>query len=196
MVNPRPEDKVTQSARDTVRRLGESTAEETRRMEASAAEAGQNLARVGADVMQRNAEVVQSALRFGLEMTTAVMGRSTDQFSRMFGLSGNEAQQAAERSTRGAASILHARSTAAKGMSGMSQEYFAFVRHQIENAMDRMNELSRCRTPQEFAALQADFMRDTIESAIQSGRRIADMSLKLADDTTTQMTSMKEDRAA
>src|SRR5262245_55259299 len=167
MANPRQEDKATQSARDTVRRFGESTAEETRRMGETAAEAGQNLARVGADVIQRNAEVIQNALRFGVEMATTVMGRSTDQFSRTLGLSGDEAQQAAERSTHSAASVLNSTSAGAKIMSSMSQEYFAFFQRQVESSMDRINELSRCRTPQDVAALQADFLRQTIESAVQ-----------------------------
>ena len=45
----------------------------------------EHTARAGADLLQQNAETLQNALRFGLDMTTAVMGRSTDQFSRTLG---------------------------------------------------------------------------------------------------------------
>jgi hypothetical protein len=48
--------------------------------------------------------------------------------------------------------------------------------------MDRMNELIRCRTPQDVAVVQSDLVRDAINSALQSSRRLADVSLKVADD--------------
>jgi phasin family protein len=191
MANPRQEDKSTQSVDDTVRRTAERTAEQTRRIGQTAAEAGEEVARAGANLLQQNAEL-QNAWRFGLDMATAVMGRSTDQLGRTLGLSGNEAQQATERSARNAETILYSTTAVIKGMSGMSREYFEFVRHQIENSIDRTNELWRCRTPQDVAAVQSDLVRDTVESVLESSRRMADMSLKLAEDTAKHMTQNME----
>ncbi|MET3840556.1 phasin family protein [Bradyrhizobium sp. OAE829] len=53
--------------------------------------------------------------------------------------------------------------------------------------MDRMNQLWTCRTPQELAAVQTDVVRETIETALESSRRIADLSLKMADETGKQI---------
>jgi len=196
MANPRHEDKSNEAAPDAVRQTSEKTADQTRRIGDTAVEAGQEVARAGADLFQQNAETLQSTLRFGLDMATAMMGRSTDHVSRAFGLSGNEVQQSTERAARNAASILQSSTALAKGMKGMSQEYFAFVRHQIENSMERMNELWQCRTPQDVAALQSDFMRESVESAMESGQRIADMSLKVTNDTARNMTQKMDRRAA
>jgi phasin family protein len=196
MANPRHEDKSNQAAPDAFRQMSEKTADETRRIGETAVEAGQEVARAGADLLQQNAETLQSTLRFGLDMATAVMGRSTDHVSRALGLSGNEVQQSTERTARNAATILHSSTALAKGMQGMSQEYFAFLRHQIENSMERMNELWRCRTPQDIAAVQSDFMRESVESAMESGQRIADMSLKVTNDTAKSMAQNMDRRAA
>lgn len=192
MANPRQEDKSNQTAPDAIRQMSEKTADQTKRIGETAVEAGQEAARAGADLLQQNAETLQSALRFSLDMATAVMGRSTDQVSRAFGLSGNEVQQSTERTARNAATILHSTTALAKGMRGMSQEYFAFVRHQMENGMEHMNELWRCRTPQDIAAVQTDFMRESVESAVESSQRLADMSR----DTARNMTQNIERRAA
>ena len=196
MANSRQEDKTNQGAPDAIRQMSEKTADQTRRMGETAVEAGQEVARAGADLLQQNAETLQSTLRFGLDMATAVMGRSTDHVSRAFGLSGDEVQQSTERAARNAATILHSSTALAKGMKGMSQEYFAFLRHQIENSMERMNELWRCRTPQDVAAVQSDFMRESVESAMESSQRIADMSLKVTNDTTRSMAQNMNRRAA
>lgn len=195
MANPRQEDKSTpnaNAAEEAVRRTSERTVEQTARMGQTAAEAGQEMARAGANLLQQNAETLQNAWRFGIDMTTAVMGRSSDQLSRSLGLTGNEAQQATERSARNAATIIHSTTAVTKGMTGMSREYFEFVRHQIEKSMERMSELWRCRTPQDMAAVQTEFVRDTVESALESSRRMADMSLKVADDATKQITQSME----
>jgi hypothetical protein len=209
MTNPRPEDKSTQNIEDAARRashraaeqtsrmgqaaaeqtnrMGQAAAEQTAHMRQAATEAGDEIARAGAQLLQRNAETLQNAWRLGLDMTTAVVGRSTDELGRTLGFAGNEAQQAeaqqaAQRSARNAETILHTSTAVSKLMGGMSQEYFGFVRQQMENSMSRMNELWRCRTAQDVAAVQSDLVRESMGSVLESCRRVADMSLKLADD--------------
>jgi hypothetical protein len=188
MADPRQEDKSTRNVEDTARR----TAEQTSRIGQAAAEAGDEVARAGAHLLQQNAETLQNAWRSGLDMATAVMGRSTDELRHTLGFPGNEAlqaeaQQATERSARNTETILYTSTAATKLVGGMSQEYFEFVRHQIENSMNRMNELWRCRTPQDVAAVQSDLVRETVGSVLESSRRMADMSLKLADDAAKHM---------
>jgi len=198
MANPRQEEKSTQNIADATRqtaqetaeqatRIGQSAAEQTARIGQATTQAGEEVARVGANLMKQNAETLQNAWRFGLDMTSAVMGRSTEQIGRTLGLTGNGAQEAAERSARNAQSILYSATAASKVMSGMSQEYFALVRHQMEHGMERMNELWNCRTPQDLAAVQSDLVRDAVGSVLESSRRMADMSVKLTEDATKRM---------
>ena len=206
MANPRPEDKSTQGMEDAARRAGERAAEQTTRIGQAAAdqtarvgqaaaEAGEEVARAGADMLKQNIETVQNAWRSGLEAATSVMGRSSEQFGRTLGLSGEGAQQATEateRSARNAQTLLYSGTAAARAMGGMSQEYFQMVRHQVEKNLDHMNKLLNCRTPQDFAAAQSDMVRETVETALESSRRIADMSLKMADETGKQIKQTME----
>ena len=208
MANPRQEEKSTQGMEDGARRAGERAAEQTGRMGEAAvdqtarvgqavAEAGEEVARASANLLKQNVQTLQDAWRFGLEAATSVMGRSTEQFGRTLGLSGEGAQQATERSARNAQTLLYSGTAAASVMGGMSREYFQMVRHQVEKNMVHMNELWTCRTPQDFAAVQSDMVRETVETALESSRRIADMSLKMADETGRQIKqSMEEIRRA
>jgi phasin family protein len=203
MANPRQEDKSTQSMEDAARRASERTAEQTarirqaaaeqtKRVGQAAAEAGEEVARASASLLKQNAETLQDALRFGLDMTTAVMGRSTDQLGRTLGLSGDEAQEATERTARNAQTILYSTTAVSTAMSGMSREYFELVRHQIENSMNHMKELWRCRTAQDVAAVQSDLLRDAVGTVVESNRRMADMSLRLTDDVAKRMAQNME----
>jgi phasin family protein len=197
MANPRQEEKSTQGMEDAARRTSERTAEQAGRIGQVAAEAGEEVARASANLLKQNAETLQNAWRFGLDMATTVMGRSTEQFGRTLGLSGDGVQQATERSARSAQTILYTSTAAAKVMGGMSREYLQLVRNQVEKNMDHMNELWTCRTPQDFAAVQSDMIRETVETVLESSRRIADMSVKMADDAGKQINkNMEEIRRA
>lgn len=192
MANPRQEEKSAQGPDDTIRRAAERTAEQTRRIGLATAEAGEEVAQASSHLLRQNTEMLQNSWRFGVDMATAMVGRSTDQLGRTFGLTGNEAQRATERSVRNAEAIMYSATAVAKGMNGVSREYFDFVRQQIERAMDRMNEIWSCRTPHDLAAVQTDLMRDTISSALDTSRRMADMSLKVADDAGNHITQSIE----
>lgn len=196
MADSRQEERLTQSARNTAHEIGVSTVEQTRLIGEGAVEAGQKVAQAGADLLQQNAEMLQNALQFGPDLAATVMGCSREQLSHTLGLSSNGVQQATERSTRSAAAVIHSTSAVAKGMGGMSREYLDFVRHQIESSMNRMNELWRCRTPQDVVKVQAEFLQESMETALQCSRRIADMSLKVVDDAGKQIALTTERRAA
>jgi phasin family protein len=201
LANHRQEDKSAQGMEDAARRAGESAAEQTTRIGQAAgdqtarvgqaaAEAGEQVAQASANLLKQNVETLQNAWRFGLEAATSVVGRSTDQFGRTLGVSGEGVQQATEateRSARNAQTLLYTGTAAARVMGEMSQEYFQMVQRQVEKNMDHMNELGACRTPQDFAAVQSDMVRETVETALESSRRIADMSLKMVDDTGKQI---------
>jgi hypothetical protein len=197
MANPRHEDRSNQSIEDTVRRTSERTAEETSRIGRVAVESGEDVARINANLLRQNAETFQNAWRFGLDMMTAMMGRSADQFGRTLGVSGNETQQATEHTARNAEMMLYSTTAASHVMRGITREYFEFMRHQFENSMARMSDLSRCRTPQDVAAVQVDLVRDSMAAFLQSSHRMADMSVKLTEDTTNQIAhSMERTRRA
>ncbi|MCA6120152.1 phasin family protein [Bradyrhizobium sp. WSM 1738] len=207
MANPRQEDKSTQGMEDAARRAGERAAEQTTRVGQAAAdqtsrigqaaaEAGEQVARASADLLKQNVETLQDAWRFGLETATSAVGRSTEQLGRTLGVSGEGVQQATEatqRSARNTQTLLYSGTAAARVMGGMSREYLQMVRHQIEKTMDHMNELWTCRTPQDFAAIQSDMVRETVETAMESSRKIADMSLKMVDDAGKQIKQSMEE---
>ena len=179
-----------ESAAEQTTRIGQAAGDQTARVGQAAAEAEEEVARASASLLKQSVETLQNVWRFGLEAATSAIGRSTEQFGRTFGMSGEgeqQAKEATERSARNAQTLLYTGTAAARVMGEMSQEYFQMVRHQLEKNMDHMNELCSCRTPQDFAAVQSDMVRETVETALESSRRIADMSLKMADDAGKQI---------
>jgi hypothetical protein len=182
MADTRQENKSSQKTEESLRGAGEQAAEQTRRIGQTAAKAGEDLSGVSADFLRQNTEILQNTWRFGMEAATSVMNRSTDQLGRTFGWTGDETQQAAERSVRNTQTVMDSAAAVSKGLNEISREYCQFARRQLESNMERLNELWRCRTPHELAAVQSDLIRETMTGALESSRRVADMSMKVADD--------------
>jgi phasin family protein len=182
MADTRQENKSNQKPEESFRQSGEHAAEQTRRIGQAAAKAGEDLSQVSADFLRQNTETLQNACRFGIEAATTVMNRSADQLGRSLGWTGDEAQRATERSVRNTQTVMDSATAVNKGLNEISREYFQFVARQIETNMARMNELWSCRSPYELAAVQSDLVREAMTGMLESSRRVADMSLKVAED--------------
>jgi uncharacterized protein YllA (UPF0747 family) len=189
MADTRHDNKSDQKPQELSRQTGEQAAEQTRRIGLAAAKASEEVSRASADLLNQNAEMLQNTWRYGVEAVTETMNRSTEHLGRTFGWTGDEAQQATEKSIRNAQSVMDSATAVSKGLNEISREYFQFARRQMERNIDRMNELWRCRTSHEFAAVQSDLVRDIMTGVLESGRRVADMSLKVADDAGKRIAS-------
>ena len=132
MADLHQENKSTQKAEETIRQTGEQAAEQTRRIGLAVTKASEDMSQSSADLLRQNSELLQNAWRFGMEAATAMMSRSTDQLGRTFGLTGDEAQNATERSVRNTQTVLNSASAVSKGMNEMSREYFQFLNRQVE----------------------------------------------------------------
>jgi phasin family protein len=184
MANPRQAEKdASHAAQETTRKI----TEETTRAARTAADAGVGAARAGADMLQRNAESVQHAWESGSKMTTELTERSLERFARAFGIGGESAQQAAEQSSRNLEAIVHSGTILAGGMQSISREWLDFARKRVEQNLHRADALANCRTPQEIMAAHSDFMRDNLEDFVHSTRRIAEISMQMAEEAARRM---------
>jgi hypothetical protein len=191
MANPRQEEKTaqtTETAAESTRRAGEQAAEQASRLGRAAADAGEHVAQVGADVFRHNTEAVQNAWRSTMELATMATQRSADQFVRAFGLSGNESQEATQQAARNVEAMAQSSGALAEGMSGITREWFDFVRDRMDKNLERLDELWHCRTPQDVVAVQSELLRENVEGVLQTSRRVADASVKLADNASRKMT--------
>lgn len=177
---------------DAARRVREQAAEQPRRIGLAAAEATEEIAKTSADLILQNAEFFRNTWRFGADVASSMVGRSTEQVGRTLGLSGNEAQEASERSARNAETILYSATAVSKGLNGASQEYFQMVRRRLETNMDHLTEFWRCRTPHDVMAVQSDLIADALHNILESNRRMADLSLKLSEDAARHVTQNLE----
>jgi hypothetical protein len=188
-------DPIEQAARASERTANE-FAEGASRMKDVAAKASDQAMRASVDMIQRNAETVQQTLQCGAKLAARMTERSADQFGRAVGFSGEGAQKAAQKSSRNIEAIVQSGTVLSEITQRLCEEWTDIARARIDRGFDRMDAFLQCRTPQDFAALQSELLRDNMETFLGFARKAGEHSARLADEARQRFASTADGRRA
>jgi phasin family protein len=179
MANPRHVERDSNdSMHETTRRAADQASQTSRTM----SDAAERTARAGTEAFRRNAETFSSTWRNSSEAASRIAERSVDQFSKLFGLTGDTARETMQQSAGNVQALIESSTFVVDGLQNVSGEWVRFVQSRIEENLEHFEELLGCRTPQECLALQTRLIRDNIEALLHSARRTSEISTKLADN--------------
>jgi phasin family protein len=108
--------------------------------------------------------------------------RAADQFTQVLGLAGPRAEELAKKSSQNIEALSQASNILVKGAQEFSREWFELVQERMKKNMDAMNRLASCHSLQDFVTVQSDIARDRLGHTVESSRRLAEVSLRVADE--------------
>ena len=176
------DNRQTNRAGEAGREATDEAARTARTFTNEAARAGEQTARAGADLANRSAETLRTNVQSGLNTATETFQRTTDQFLKAFSFSGPQAEEVARRSSENVQAVTQAGSVLARGAQEVSQELFGLVQDRLTKNIDALTRLAGSRSVQDFVAVQSDLMRDGLQQVIETNRRVAEVSLRVADE--------------
>src|SRR3954463_4495401 len=147
-----------------------------------AARVGEQTARAGADIANRGTEAARNAVEAGLNTATQSFQRISDQFTKVLGFSGPQAEELARRSSENLQAVTQASTVLARGAQEVSQEVFGLVQDRLQKNIDAVSRIVGTRSVQDFVAVQSDLARDTVQQVIDTNKRIAEVSVRIADE--------------
>jgi len=159
----------------TLNRIANETNEEIE----NAAETGWKAA---TDVARRGVETSRDVAETTLSTANDAFRRVTDQVTQVLGFNGPQAEELARRSSRNVEAMTQAGSALAPGAQDVSQEIFGLIEERIRTNIDAVNRLAGARSVPDLVAVQSDLVRDGLRQALETGRRVAEMSLRTADE--------------
>jgi hypothetical protein len=181
MANSRQEQhEATKQVHHTANKM----ADETSKIGHTVADFNDQAARTGADIAKRSVEAWQAALQSGTELANEIARQSTEQLSRALGVSGDEAEKATQQSSRNIEAMARSTSIMAQSVQDISREYLELWRKISSRNLGSMENFARLRTPQELLATHSQIVRDNMQEFLQTSRRTAETSIKMADEAT------------
>src|SRR5215217_4166248 len=181
---PKPEGMVMATRDDTKdqKKAADEAARTARTATDEAARMGEQAARAGADVLRRGTETARDTLQAGLNTASESLQRVTDQFTQALGFNGPQAEELAHRSSQNLQAVSQASSVLMKGAQEVSHEVLGLVQDRMTKNIDGLSRLAGCRSVQDFVAVQSDLVRDGLQQVIDTNKRVAEVSVRIADE--------------
>jgi phasin family protein len=127
-------------------------------------------------------ETVGDPLESGLSNVIGTFQQMTDRFSEMWGFSGPRAEEMTRRSSQNIEAVSQAGTMLTKGAQEVSRQWFDLIQDRLVKNLDAMNKLAGCRSLQDLVAVQTEIARDRFGQAVESSRRIAEISVRVTDE--------------
>jgi hypothetical protein len=182
LMNPRSDERS--SAREGAREAARRGAEQAERIARATADVNTQAARTSTDLMERNVKTAHEVMQSSAEMAARLAERSAHHFNRAFGLTGEEAQRAAQSSTGNLSALLQSSAVLAEMTQNMALEWMNFSRERVEQNLDRFDQALSSRTPHDMLALQSEIMRSNLEGLLGFTRRTAERSIEMTEELT------------
>jgi hypothetical protein len=156
--------------------------EQASRAKDDAAAVSDQAVRAGVELMQRNAETVQRAFQCSARLAARFTELSADQFGRAFGISGESAEEAAQKSSHNVEAIVQSSAVLTEITQRLCEEWAHITRARVDRGFERLDAFLQCRTPHDFTALQSELMRDNMETFLGYARKAGEHSVRLAGE--------------
>src|SRR3954463_2670842 len=180
--DPKRMDMSTRNDTNDQNKAADEAARTARTVADEAARVGEQTARAGADIANRGTEAARNAVEAGLNTATQSFQRISDQFTKVLGFSGPQAEELARRSSENLQAVTQASTVLARGAQEVSQEVFGLVQDRLQKNVDAVSRLAGVRSVQDFVAVQSDLVRDGLSQVIDTNKRIAELSVRVADE--------------
>jgi phasin family protein len=118
------------------------------------------------------------------EVETAVrrVQSATDRIAQEFVRCASLAEELACRTTQNTAAVSQASMVLARGAQEISQEWFTLAQKRLANNLEALIRLAGCRSLQNFTEVQSDIIWERLSLVVESSRRIAQVSVRVADE--------------
>src|SRR3954467_15439478 len=180
--DPKRMDMSTRNDTNDQNKAADEAARTARTVTNETARVGEQTARAGADVFRRSTETARDSLQTGLNTATQTFQRMTDQFTKVLGFNGPQSEELTRRSSQNLQAVSQASTVLMKGAQEVSHEVLGLVQDRTTKNIDGLNRLAGVRSVQDFVAVQSDLVRDGLQQVIDTNKRIAEVSVRIADE--------------
>ena len=134
------------------------------------------------DLREQTAENTRQIVQTSLAAASHQAREVSERFTRTFGIGSEDSQQLAEQSKRNLDAIARCGTVLTQAFQDASRDWAELGQKQWRRNFDGMQRLARVRTAHEFATVQSELVRESMQHLVEDGRVIAERSLRAAEE--------------
>jgi len=151
--------------------------------------------RAGVEGAQTVARTMQEAMENSLGAISELTRRSSGQALQIFGRPEGDAQGLSEEASHNFRAVAQSSTVLARGLQDVSREVFERSQQRLQRNLDGLHALARCRSMTDFVEVQSSLLRDNLEQTVENSRRLAELTIQMADEATRTVTVQAEKSA-
>jgi hypothetical protein len=136
-------------------------------------------------------EAVQNSFSTISELTRRSAGESLQTLSCPDGAALGLSEEAAHNLR----AVARSSTALARGLQEVSREVVDRSQKRLQRNLEGLQALARCRSMTDFVEAQTTLLRDNLEQTVENSRRVAELTLQMADEATRTVTAQAEKAA-
>ena len=146
------------------------------------------------DVREKATETTKQVLQNGIETASQQAREAADRFSKTLGFSGQDSERLAQQSKQNIEAVTRCGTVLSQAFQDASRSLFDLGQKQFQRNLDGLNKLTQAKSVQEFAAIQSDLLRESLQHMVQDSKAITDTSARAVEQASQTFSGVAQGR--
>jgi hypothetical protein len=148
--------------------------------------------RAGLESAQTMAQAMQEAVESSFGAFSELTRRASGQGLQIFGRPEGDTLGLSEEAANNLRAAAKSSTALARGVQDVSREVVDRSQKRLQRNLDGLQALARCRSMTDVVEVQSSLLRDNLEQTMENSRRIAELTIQMADEAVRSVTVQAE----
>jgi hypothetical protein len=148
--------------------------------------------RAGVESAQTLAQAMQEAVESSFGAFSELTRRASGQGLQIFGRPEGDTLGLSEEAANNLRAAAQSSTALARGFQDVSREVADRSQKRLQRNLDGLQALARCRSMTDVVEVQSSLLRDNLEQTMENSRRIAELTIQMADEAVRSVTLQAE----
>jgi hypothetical protein len=142
------------------------------------------------DLREQATESTKHVVQKSVETAAQQAREAADRFTRTLGFSGEHSERLARQSKQNIEAVTRCGTVLTQAFQDASRSWFGLAQSQWQRNLDGVNKLTRAKSVQEFAAIQSELARESLQHIVQDSRAITETSTRAVEEASKTFSSV------
>ncbi|CAX26017.1 protein of unknown function [Methylorubrum extorquens DM4] len=168
----------------------DNAADETNEQRKQFSDAAREGANKIVDLHERATATTKQVMQNSIETASQHTREAADRFSKTLGFSGQDGERLAQQSKQNIEAVTRCGTVLSQALQDASRSLFELGQKQFQRNLDGLTKLTQAKTVQEFATIQSDLMRESLQHMVQDSKAITETSARAVNEASQTFSSV------
>jgi hypothetical protein len=135
-----------------------------------------------ADLHEQATESTKQIVQRSVETASQQAREASERFTKTLGFTGEDSERLARQSKQNMEAVARCGTVLTQAFQDASRSWFGLAQSQWQRNLDGLNKLTRAKSVQEFAAIQSELARESLQHIVQDSRAITETSARAVEE--------------